>query len=126
MEGFRTFTCAMDRASDVCSKWTCADDGVDYSYAELMLVAAHLDSEGPLDDRQWYIVFPDGEICMAHEDFEEIMPLWKPVKSKPIKNKLTGDEFYPEENKDYKFCTHCGQKLPLEAEYCSKCGRKVN
>ena len=124
MEGFRNFTKAMDRASDVCSRWKNADDGTLYSYAELMLLAAYLDRDHPLDERQWYIVFPDGEICLLHEDFEEIMPLWLPVPSRPVPDKLTGDEFYPPEkgtasgnsaapsdSGEYKFCVYCGKPL---------------
>ena len=133
MEGFRNFTSAMDRASDFCSMWKCTDeDGTIFSYAELMLVAAHLDMNYPLGERQWYVVFPDGEICMLHEDFEEIMSLYKPIKSKPIQQKLTGDEFYPDspgeekqQTKDYKFCPYCGGKLHSDAVFCAHCGKKV-
>ncbi|MBQ1505794.1 MAG: zinc ribbon domain-containing protein [Erysipelotrichales bacterium] len=131
MEGFRNFTRAMDKASDVCSKWKNAEDGTVYSYAELMLLAAHLDKNYPLEERQWYTVFPDGEICLLHEDFEEIMPLWLPIKSNPILKKYTGDEFYPGYDPGekpagtFKYCTFCGEKLPADAVYCSKCGKMV-
>ena len=132
MEGYKTFTMTMDKASDRCSKWKSADDGVVYSYAELMLLAAYLDRDYPLGERQWYIVFPDGEICLLHEDFDEIMPMWLPVKSKPIANKLTGDEFYPDDWEDEKetrkvsYCPHCGQKLRKTDTYCPNCGKKVS
>lgn len=130
MEGFRSFTRAMDRASDVCSQWISADDGTKFSYAEMMLLAAHLDKDFPLEEHQWYTVFPDGEICLLHEDFDEIMPLWKPIASKPIKNKYTGDEFYPQdkqekENDKYAYCPYCGEKLPEGAAFCPHCGKKV-
>ena len=132
MEGFRNFTRAMDRASDVCSQWRSADDGTVYSYAELMLLAAYLDRDYPLGDRQWYIVFPDGEISLLHEDFDEIMPMWLPIKSRPPRMKLTGDEFYPMEEEEkkaelpkFKFCIHCGAKLPADAVFCAKCGKKA-
>jgi len=137
MEGFRNFTKAMDRASDVCSRWKNADDGTLYSYAELMLLAAYLDRDYPLDERQWYIVFPDGEICLMHEDFEEIMPLWIPLPSRPVTDKLTGDEFYPEEKAAsgnsaaasdagaYKFCVYCGGRIPKTARFCNHCGKEA-
>ncbi len=137
MEGFRNFTRAMDRASDMCSLWKSADDGTLYSYAELMLTAAYLDRDHPLEERQWYIVFPDGEICLLHEDFEEIMPLWIPFPSKPVTDKLTGDEFYPEEKAasgnsaaesgtgEYKFCVYCGNRIPKTARFCTGCGKEA-
>ena len=137
MEGFRNFTRAMDRASDMCSLWKSADDGTLYSYAELMLTAAYLDRDHPLEERQWYIVFPDGEICLLHEDFEEIMPLWIPFPSKPVTDKLTGDEFYPEEKVasgnsaaesgtgEYKFCVYCGNRIPKTARFCTGCGKEA-
>ncbi|MBR2672000.1 MAG: zinc ribbon domain-containing protein [Oscillospiraceae bacterium] len=136
MEGFKNFVQTMDRASDICSQWTSAENGWVYSYAELMLLAAYLDRDYPLDERQWYIVFPDGEICMLHEDFDEIMPLWRPVKSNPVRQKLTGDEFYPDDQPvqqaqapvpraQFKFCMHCGAKLPVNAAFCNKCGQRA-
>lgn len=137
MEGFRNFTRAMDRASDMCSLWKSADDGTLYSYAELMLTAAYLDRDHPLEERQWYIVFPDGEICLLHEDFEEIMPLWIPFPSKPVTDKLTGDEFYPGEKAgsgnsaaesgtgEYKFCVYCGNRIPKTARFCTGCGKEA-
>ena len=129
MEGFRSFTMTMDRASDYCSKWKSVDDGTVFSYPEMMLLAAHLDKFYPIEDRQWYIVFPDGEIALLHEDFDEIMPLYKAIKSKPITEKFTGDEFYqhiPESEKTVKsYCSYCGEKLKPGDIYCSKCGRKV-
>ena len=138
MEGFRNFTKAMDRASDVCSRWKNADDGTLYSYAELMLLAAYLDRDYPLEERQWYIVFPDGEVCLLHEDFEEIMPLWLPVPSRPVPDKLTGDEFYPPEkgtasgnsaapsdSGEYKFCVYCGGRIPKTARFCNHCGKET-
>ena len=138
MDGFRNFTRAMDRASDMCSLWKSADDGTLYSYAELMLLAAYLDRDYPLDERQWYIVFPDGEICLLHEDFEEIMPLWLPVPSRPVPDKLTGDEFYPPEkgtasgnsaapsdSGEYKFCVYCGGRIPKTARFCNHCGKET-
>ena len=102
--------------------WKCTDeDETIFSYAELMLVAAHLDMNYPLGERQWYVVFP-----------EAIMPLYKPIKSKPIQQKLTGDEFYPDspgeekqQIKDYKFCPYCGGKLHSDAVFCAHCGKKV-
>ena len=124
MEGFRTFVQTMDRASDVCSIWKSADNGETYSYAELMLVAAYLDRDLPLDERCWYIVFPDGEIAMLNEDFDEIMPMYLPVRSKGIRQKMRGDEFYPEEDES-KYCMYCGKKIPKQAVYCPECGKKV-
>lgn len=129
MEGFRSFTMAMDRASDVCSKWKSADDGTPFSYPEMMLLAAHLDKDFPIEEKQWYIVFPDGEIALLHEDFDEIMPLYKPVKSKPITEKFTGEEFYqhkPDDTKTGKaYCSYCGERLNPGDIYCGNCGRKV-
>ncbi|MBQ1508930.1 MAG: zinc ribbon domain-containing protein [Erysipelotrichaceae bacterium] len=124
MEGFRNFVQTMDRASDVCSRWKSADDGVEFSYPEMMLLAAHLDMNYPLDERCWYIVFPNGEIAMLNEDFEEILPMYLPLNRKGIKEKMTGDEFYPPEE-ETKFCMFCGKKIPVEAVYCPECGKKV-
>lgn len=136
MEGFGNFTTAMDRASDFCSRWKSADDGTIYNYAEMMLMAAHLDQEFPLEERQWYMVFPDGEICMLHEDFDEIMPLWLPAGGEPVRSKFTGDEFYPDEPEEqvqqapqqtgeFKYCMYCGEKLPADAVFCRKCGKRT-
>ena len=133
MEGFRNFTSAMDRASDFSTKWISCDDFQIYTYPEMMLLAAHLDINDPLEDRLWYIVFPDGEICMLHEDFDEIMPLFKPLNKDKIEKKFTGDEFYPPERTEKKtpkekkggFCIYCGTRLTSEAVYCPECGKKV-
>ena len=133
MEGFRNFTSAMDRASDYCSKWISCDNFDIFTYPQMMVLAAHLDINDPLEDRLWYIVFPDGEICMLHEDFDEIMPLFKPLNKEKIEKKFTGDEFYlPESSKKETqvkqkngFCMYCGKPLDPEAVYCPACGKKV-
>ncbi len=128
MEGFRNFVSAMDRASDTCSRWKSYDDGVEYSYPEMMLLAAHLDINEPLDERCWYVVFPDGEIGMLCEDFDEIMPMYLPQNRNGITQKMTGDEFYPKEEEvpQTKYCMYCGTAIPREAVYCPVCGKKVS
>ena len=84
MEGYRNFVVTMDHASDYCSQWENVETGEELSYAEMMIVAAYLDRDYPLNEDSWYIVFPDGEICMWNEGFEEIMPLFKPLNKKAI------------------------------------------
>ena len=134
MEGYRNFTVTMDRASDRCSSWKNAETGEVLSYAEMMIIAAHLDSEYPLEERSWYIVFPDGEIAILHEDFDEIMPLFLPLNKKKVAHKFTGDEFnparfdtdpQPESTDEAIYCMHCGKKLVQGAIYCPHCGKKV-
>ena len=125
----------MDHASDRCSRWKNAETGEELSYAEMMIIAAHLDSEYPLEERSWYIVFPDGEIAILHEDFDEIMPLFLPLNKKKITHKFTGDEFNPARfDSDPQlgkaeraiYCMYCGKKLVEGAIYCPHCGKKVN
>lgn len=125
MEGYRNFTVTMDHASDKCSAWANVETNEKFNYAEMMLMAAHLDESFPLDERSWFIVFPDGEIALLNEDFDEIMPLFLPLNNKPILEKFTGDEFTPPEKRHEKFCMYCGTPLPNEAVYCVKCGKKV-
>ncbi|MBR4461670.1 MAG: zinc ribbon domain-containing protein [Erysipelotrichaceae bacterium] len=132
MEGFRNFTSAMDRASYYSSKWQNCDDKEVFSYAEMMLLAAHLDKKYPLSEKTWYVVFPDGEICMLHEDFDEIVPMFKPLNKDKISVKFTGDEFYPDSVKDEpvrkgkkNFCKYCGEALDEDTVYCPSCGKKV-
>ncbi|MBQ3376224.1 MAG: zinc ribbon domain-containing protein [Erysipelotrichaceae bacterium] len=134
MEGYRNFTVTMDHASDRCSRWKNVETGEELSYAEMMIIAAHLDSEYPLEQRSWYIVFPDGEIAILHEDFDEIMPLFLPLNNKKIVKKFTGDEFNPArfdtdtqlEINEARYCIHCGKRLVQGAIYCPHCGKKVN
>ena len=125
MRGFRNFTSAMDEASEHAVEWV-SEDGTKYNYAEMMLLAAHLDLNEPLDDRLWYVTFPDGEICMLHEDFEEIMSLFKPSKRGKIARKFTGDEFTPPKEDRPEYCPYCGKKIKTDAVYCPYCGKKVN
>ena len=131
MEGFRCFTPAVDRASDFATRWVSADDGVEFTYPEMMLLAAHLDINYPLEERCWYIVFPDGEIDLISEDFDEIFPMYLPLNTDRIVTKMTGDEFYPDaayqkgQEEDTMYCPHCGKKIPADAVYCSHCGKKV-
>jgi len=33
----------------------------------------------------------------------------------------TKEEF---QKKEFKFCIHCGEKIPKESEFCPKCGKK--
>lgn len=40
-------------------------------------------------------------------------------------NKATAENTSEEEQKDVKFCSECGAKMPVEAAFCPKCGRKV-
>lgn len=40
-------------------------------------------------------------------------------------NKATAENTSEEEQKDFKFCSECGAKMPVEAAFCPKCGRKV-
>ena len=127
MEGYRNFTVTMDHASEYCSRWANAETGEEITYAEMMIIAAHIDDQYPLDDRSWYIVFPDGEIALLNEDFDEIMPLCLPLNKEKVETKFTGDEFILPEKKEneVKFCPYCGEKLRADSIYCLKCGKKV-
>ena len=133
MEGYRNFTVTMDHASDRCSRWLNTETGEELSYTEMMIIAAHLDSEYPLEERSWYIVFPDGEIAILNEDFEEIMPLFTPLNKEKVVHKITGDEFNParfdtdepKKNTASHFCMYCGTALKEGAIYCPNCGKKV-
>ena len=132
MELFHNFTATMDKASDYATRWKSADDGVEFTYPEMMLLAAHLDINYPLDERCWYVVFPDGEIDMLNEDFDEIFPMYLPLNKGRIAEKMTGDEFYPdvnenkiEEKEEWIYCYYCGKKIPSAAIYCPHCGKKV-
>jgi hypothetical protein len=128
MEAYRNFTVTMDHASEYCSCWANAETGEEITYATMMIIAAHMDDLYPLDDRSWYIVFPDGEIALLNEDFDEIMPLFKPLNSERVETKFTGDEFVPPQKKSdqIKYCIYCGEKLRPDSIYCLKCGKKVN
>ena len=128
MEGYRNFVVTMDHASDYCSQWENVETGEELSYAEMMIVAAYLDRDYPLNEDSWYIVVPDGEICMWDEGFEEIMPLFKPLNKKGIEEKFTGDEFFLPQKKDNasSYCMYCGTKLKKDAVYCPNCGKKVD
>ena len=131
MELFHNFTATVDRASDFATRWQSYDDEVEFTYPEMMLLAAHLDINYPLDERCWYVVFPDGEIDLINEDFEEIFPMYLPLNKERIITKMTGDEFYPdipdymniEDEKMY--CPYCGERIPADAVYCPHCGKKV-
>lgn len=125
MEGYRNFTVTMDHASDHCSKWKNAETGEQLTYTEMMIIAAHMDDLYPLDERSWYIVFPDGEIALLNEDFDEIMPLFLPLNKETISHKFTGDEFKLPEKKGPKFCQYCGEKLNPGAKFCPNCGKEV-
>ncbi len=40
---------------------------------------------------------------------------------KEEKGKRAREEF---KKKNFKFCTHCGEEIPKESEFCPKCGKK--
>ena len=122
MEGFKTFVQVMDLASDACSKWKSADDGTLLSYDEMTETAAYLDAAFPLVGNTWYVAFPDGEIGLLNEDEKEIVPLFFPVPSEPVRIKSYCEDAHEERPE---FCIHCGSKLPPEALFCPKCGKKV-
>jgi hypothetical protein len=121
MELFKTFTQTIDRASDYCDHWKDTYDGTTFNYAEMMLLAAHMDSGYPLSEDTFYVVFPDGEIAFVSRYNDEMTCLYKPMNKKGVKQKFTGDEFYPRETK---FCPACGQQLPASVKFCTSCGKE--
>lgn len=108
MEGFKTFTQAMDMASLNCRKWKDIEEGSICDYDEMMEIAAYLDGAFPLVGHLWYVVFDDGEIGLLSQDNEEISRMFLP---------------YKEDETEY--CMYCGSRLAKEAVYCPKCGKKV-
>ena len=86
MEGYKSFTQALDKASDTCSLWKNVDSGIEYTYPELMLVAGCIDREGTLEDPYWYVVFPDGEIAFMCVYNEEIIAMYHPLNQTGIQD----------------------------------------
>ncbi len=122
MEGFKTFVQVMDLASDACSSWESAEDGTIFSYEEMMEMAAYLDGAFPLAGNSWYVAFPDGEIGLLNEDEKEIIRMFYPLRSAPVRVKLGLEESVSDAPA---FCIHCGAGLPAEAVFCPKCGKRV-
>ena len=148
MVGYKTFTQAMDAASDACSLWKNVDTGIEYSYPELMILAGFLDKESILEDPFWYIVFPDGEIAFMNVYNEEICAMYRPLNHIGVQEKITGEEFYPQSMRTPemeeamenaadiipedltaaskpKFCGYCGKPLAGVGRFCGCCGKKV-
>ena len=149
MEGYKSFTQALDKASDTCSLWKNVDSGIEYTYPELMLVAGFIDREGTLEDPYWYVVFPDGEIAFMCVYNEEIIAMYHPLNQTGIQNKFTGEEFFPpsmrtpemeeamekmmEEpspqkpvERKIRYCGYCGKAITDNAKFCGYCGKKVD
>lgn len=118
MEGFKTFTQAVDMASDFCSVWKNIEANEEIGYEDMMETALYLDACFPLVGDIWYGVFEEGSIGMINEYTKEITIMFSSIKSEPIKHKLYMDD-------DKKYCISCGTELPSEAQFCSKCGKKV-
>ena len=135
MEGYKSFIQAMDDASDHCSIWTDLQEGEDISYEELMEAAFFTDTLAVLPDDQWWVAMDDGAVGLLNEFDKQIVIMYTPVKSAPVKIKYTGDELerklydlMPEndtEGEDPVFCIKCGTKLPAGAVFCPKCGHRV-
>ena len=132
MEGYKSFIQAMDDASDHCSRWIDLEDGTEYSYEELMEAAGFTDGLVILPDNQWWVAMDDGAVGLLNEYDKEILIMYRPIKSPPIKVKYTGDEldkklkaFFESEEDAPAFCIKCGTKLPEGAVFCPKCGNRV-
>ena len=136
MEGYKSFIQAMDDASDHCSVWTNLEDGEIYTYEEMMEAAGFNDLLVILPDNQWWVAMDDGAVGLLNEYDKEILIMYRPVKSAPVKVKYSGEEFYNKfapyfeddetaEDDAPVFCIQCGTKLPEGAVFCPKCGRKV-
>lgn len=123
MEGFRTFTQAMDRASDYCDEWMSVEDNTVYRYIDMMILAAHIDTDYPLDKNTWFIVFPDGEIALMNTHTDEMIAMYRPRNKRVVKEKFTGEEL---ERPRARFCRFCGSQITAEAKFCPYCGKKVN
>ena len=122
MEGFKTFTQVMEMASDSCSRWRSVENESVFSYEEMMEMAAYLDGAFPLVGNSWYVAFPDGEIGLLNEDEKEIIRMFYPVDSSPVRNKIGMDD---EDLEKPSYCIYCGTKLSPEANFCPKCGKRV-
>lgn len=84
MEGFRTFTQAVDEAARYASCWRGVSDQTVFSYRDMMGMAFVLDSEAPLETPFWYAVLPTGEIGLLSPENKRVDQLFLALNTVPV------------------------------------------
>lgn len=139
MEGFKTFTQAVDYAAEHCSSWVGIQDGTVFSYKDMMGVAIVMDSTTPLEEPFWYVVFPDGEIDYLSTETKIIDKIFLANNNTAVpKSELIGfsdESEIPDDllldketiapKKAARFCRFCGNPLEQDSVFCAACGRKL-
>lgn len=139
MEGFKSFTQAVDYAAERCSSWAGIQDGSTFGYKDMMGVSLVVDAASPMEEPFWYVVFPDGEIDYLCTETGEIEKMFIAENSTPvpagerigfgdessIPDDLIADVSKISGKKAPKFCRFCGNALEEDSMFCSSCGKKL-
>lgn len=113
MEGYKTFTEALQKAHEFTDAWTSSTSGDYMSFEDMVDLSLTEDMLFGLDQDEYYLALDDGAICVCSFILKKITILFHPAKEK--KEKTAGR----------RFCKKCGSPLNPDAQFCKKCGAKV-
>lgn len=117
------------KALEECQKSTCSKDCPCYDNG----IELAVDCERALmRDALALLKEQEEQVQIAHEEgfhegymqaMREAQPTIEAESVKPVKSKLSWERGY---NWDIWDCGHCGRQLRDDANYCDRCGHKVN
>lgn len=143
MEGYKSFTQAVDEAALYASCWRGVSDGTVFSYQDMMGIALVLDMTAPLEEPFWYLVLPTGEIDLLCPQDRTAEQLFLAIDPTPVpaeeRARFTGEDDLPDDllidgtvpvapspaPSARRFCKYCGAPTDADSVFCQSCGKKL-
>ncbi|MBQ8995192.1 MAG: zinc ribbon domain-containing protein [Oscillospiraceae bacterium] len=113
MEGYKTFTEALEYAHRYTLAWVDTASGDYMSYDDMVDLSLTEDMLFGLEEDDYFLALDDGAICLCSFILKKITVLFRPTavqQQRPVGGK---------------FCTKCGSPLRTDSKFCLKCGAKV-
>lgn len=136
MEGYKSFTQTVDRASLCAGCWQSVSDGTVFSYQDMMGIALVLDMTSPLEEPFWYAVLSNGEIDLLCPQNRTAEQLFLAVDPTPVaaeeRARFDSESGLPDDLLTDRpapgahcFCKYCGSSIDADSVFCRSCGRKL-
>lgn len=118
MKQFNSMLEAAEFAATFTDGWRFAYSEDTYTKANLLTLAQTSDEENPIDEDNFYVVSPSGDIGLC-EDGEDIdwLFLVNPDRGQILPSAFTTQQI--------NFCPKCGNGMVPGAQFCDECGAEM-